>query len=170
MVLPLVALAVPAVLSGLADLPWSFLGISAHWMTEFLGGHGERFSISVAAISSAVGAAGIVTAYLMYVRKSISAEAVGSRFRPLHVLFTQKYYMDHLYESLFTVKFLHGGLARSLDWFDANVVDRGANTLGWVGRNFGRVPAQLQTGQTQFYGAVFTIGLVLVLGAFWVWG
>ncbi len=171
MVLPLVALAVLSVFSGLADLPWKFLGISAHWMTEFLTpGHNERFSISVAAISSAVGAAGVMTAYFMYVRKKISAEAMGSRFRPLHTLFTQKYYMDHLYESLFTVRFLHGGLARSMDWFDANVVDRGANTVGWVGRNFGRMPAQLQTGQAQFYGAVFSIGIVLILGAFWIWG
>ena len=169
-VLPLLALAVPAFASGLVDLPWRFLGIPAHWMSEFLGGEGEAFSSRVAAISSGVGAAGIVTAYLMYVRRSIAAEAVGRAFRPLYVLFSQKYYMDHLYETLFTARFFYGGAARMLDWTDTNVVDRGVNSIGWVGRNFGRLPALLQTGQLQVYGAVISAGLVVILAAFWIWG
>ena len=170
LVLPLLVLAVPAFASGLADLPGRFLGIPAHAMTGFLGGHGEGFSISVAAISSLVGAAGIVMAYLMYVKRSIAAETVGRVFRPLYVLFSQKYYMDHLYETAFTARFLYGGVARSSDWLDANVTDRVVNSVGWVGRNFGRLPATLQTGQVQVYGAVISVGLVVILAAFWIWG
>ena len=169
-VVPLAVLAVPSVLSGLANLPWNFIGIPAESMTEFLGGHAEAFSISVAAISSAVAAAGIAFAYLVYVNKAIAAEALGRTFRPAYVLLSRKYYMDDLYEDLFTSRFLYGGVARTADWLDANVVDRGVNATGWVGRNVGRVPSMLQTGQVQVYGAVISLGLVVIVAAFWIWG
>jgi hypothetical protein len=58
----------------------------------------------------------------------------------------------------------------TLDWIDRNVVDGIVDTTGWFGRNTGRAIAQLQTGQAQTYGAVFTIGVVVVAVVFMVWG
>ena len=47
------ALAVPAVFFGLADLPWDFLNIGAFSLSIFLGeAHPHEFNVGVAAISS----------------------------------------------------------------------------------------------------------------------
>ena len=167
---PLVLLAVLSLTSGLANLPGGFLGIPGHWMTEFLDGHGEPFSGGVAALSSIAGAAGIAFAYAIYVPGYISARAIGRTFKPLYILLSQRYYLDHLYEGVLTGRLLYRGVATTSDWLDNNVVDRAANTVAWAGWSFGHLPASLQTGQLQVYGAVISIGLITIMAAFWIWG
>ena len=182
MALPLVVLAIPAVASGVVDLPFSFAGIPAHWLTEFLlisqrsqvpgravfFGHHE-LDATVAMLSIGAAGSGILLAFLMYGMKAISAERVGRAFKPAHVVLANRYYMDRLYEDILIRKGLYAGLSRGAEWVDANVIDRVGNGLGWLGRNLGRAPAQLQTGQVQVYGAVITAGLIVLVVGFWVW-
>ena len=169
MALPLVVLAVPAVMSGVADLPIAAGGIPAHWMSEFLDEHAHEFDGMVALLSIGAAGAGIVLAWAMYAQKAISPESVGRAFKPVYTVLANRYYVDYLYEDILIRKVLYGGIARGSEWVDSNIVDRFGNTVGWVVRNLGRAPAQLQTGQVQAYGAVITAGLLLLVAGFWVW-
>ncbi len=170
MVLPLAVLAVPALAAGLTDLPWDWGVANAHALTDFLGGHGEEFSISVAAISSLAGAIGIALAYGMYVRRVLSPAAVVQRLGPLYTLLVNRYYIDVLYERVLvkTVYVTISGLI--LEVFDGQVIDRAGNFIGWLGRNVGRLPGAMQNGQVQAYGAVIALGTILILAGFWIWG
>ncbi|MEE9286218.1 MAG: NADH-quinone oxidoreductase subunit L [Dehalococcoidia bacterium] len=170
MVAPLAVLAVPVVLAGLADLPWNIVGFNAFSMTSFLTGHEETFSSSVAAISSAAGAVGIVIAYSMYVQGLLSPGAIAARLRPVHTLLVNRYYLDYLYERIIVQRVLVGAIGSATEVMDAHLVDRTVNAVGVLGRNVGRIPAALQNGQVQAYGAVISIGLVLILAGFWLWG
>ena len=167
---PMGILAIAAAFAGLANLPWDIPGIGAESMTLFLGGHAEEFSVGIAALSSAVGAGGIGLAWLMYLQGAISPATVGRAFRPLYSVLANRYYLDFLYERVIVGKLLLRILATLAEVIDTHVIDRTVNLVGWLARNLGRVPATLQNGQTQAYGAVISIGLVLMLGAFWIWG
>ncbi len=170
MILPLVILAVPAALAGLTNLPGEFLGIPHSPLDTFLGGEHETFSIAVAFISSVVGALGIALAYSMYVRGTPAPSMVGARLRPAYVLLANRYYMDTLYEQIITGKLLYRFTGGVLEFVDTHIVDRSVNTVGWLGRSLGRLPSAMENGQVQLYGTVVSIGLILILGAIWIWG
>ena len=172
MIGPMVVLAVLAVVAGFIVNPLTDLGIvPIHWLTHFLG-EGPvaveipAFDITLAAVSSIVAVAGIFVAYMMYQRRSWSADAVGRRLRPIYVVLSSKYYFDELYEDVLVRRIFYGGLARVLDWGDKNIVDRVANSIGWLGANVGGALRQFQTGQLQQYAAAISIGVVVILGLY----
>ena len=169
--LPLVALAVPAVFFGLADLPWDFLDIGAFSLSIFLGeAHPHEFNVGVAAVSSAVGAAGVVLAYSMYRLGAPSPAAVTRRFAPVYRVLANRYYIDTLYEEIIVRRLFIDGAGAVVEFIDTHLVDRAVNFTGWLGRNLGRWPSTLQNGQVQAYGAVIASGVILIAAAFWIWG
>lgn len=168
---PLVALAVPAALFGLADLPWDFMGIEAFSLSVLLGeAHPHNFSVSVAAISSIVGAAGVLLAYYMYRVGMPSPEQVTQRFAPVYKLLANRYYIDTFYEDVIVRGLFIKGIGSFTEFIDTHIIDRTVNMTGWIGRNVGQVPAALQNGQVQTYGVVLSIGVILIAAAFWIWG
>ena len=168
MVGPMAILAVFAVLAGLLASPIVDLGpIPKHWLVhDFLHSDAADFNIVIAAGSTLLALAGILLAYLMYLSKQISAERVGSWFRPLYVLFSRKYYFDELYEGVVTVRFFYRIVARALDWADRSIVDGAVRLVDQFGRNVGRGIAQAQTGQVQGYGMAVSVGVLAILGAY----
>ena len=171
MVLPLVGLGVAAIGSGYVANPLHNLGaIPAHWFVEFLGGHAEEVSLSLAAVSTVVALLGIGLAVLMYQANVLSPQAVGSAFRPLRDLLFHKYYMDELYENIVVVKFFQGGVVRFLDWVDREVIDRTGDFIGWLGRNTGCAMAPVQNGQVQAYGIAISLGILVIVGVYLVFG
>ncbi|MEC9438019.1 MAG: NADH-quinone oxidoreductase subunit L, partial [Chloroflexota bacterium] len=136
MVLPMLILAIPAVIIGfVANPPGELLGIKAHWMVHTLDHSlpdsmhhllkGESFSVPLAAVSSLVALSGIALAIAMYKPKPlISPESIGKTLRPIHTLLYRKYYFDELYEGIFVRQIYYRGLALASDWTDKNIVDR----------------------------------------------
>ena len=184
MVLPMVVLAVGAVVSGYVANPLGvsdkFLGIEAHWFSNFVtlpGLYPEKFSFSLAVISVIVGVAGIATAIAlgliqgtaMYLRPR-KPSGVGRPFRGVHKLLSERYYMDHLYEGQIVSRGIHRVFAGTMDWFDSRIVDNVAEFAGWVSRNIGRAISVFQTGQVQGYAVVVAVGVTLIVGAFLIWG
>jgi len=112
--------------------------------------------------------AGIATAWAVYGRKLLSAERLT--IKPVYQLVTRRYYMDDLYEVVFTGRVFYRVGCGTLDWLDRNLVDGVVDTVGWFGRNLGRAVAQIQTGQAQTYGVVFSIGVVLAAVGYILWG
>ena len=173
MVAPLVILAVPAVAAGfLANSIFDLGFIPAHWLAHFLdynpAVHVEAgsFNIIIAALSTLVAAGGISLAYLMYISRAVSPEAIAGALRPVHTLLYRKYFMDELYEDVIVRRAFYGWLSYALDWIDRSVVDKLANLLGWLGANTGTALRQAQTGQLQAYGMGISVGILIIFGIF----
>jgi NADH:ubiquinone oxidoreductase subunit 5 (subunit L)/multisubunit Na+/H+ antiporter MnhA subunit len=169
----------------------------AHGGGHEAAGHGaEHLAHRVAMFGgmAAVGV-GILLSWLMYGRRSISAEAMGRRFAPLYTLFRNKYYFDEAYSALivrpvlalsraflrFDLKVIDGAvngsafLTRFLSFvvgvFDAKVVDGAANGAADVCRGLGAAIRRGQTGRFQSYAMglaalSFLLILVRILGRF----
>jgi NADH-quinone oxidoreductase subunit L len=173
MAAPLVVLGIASALCGFMVNPVGIsLGvIPMHWFTEFLGHgpvdvHAEGFNVGIAILSSAVALAGIGLAYVMYYSRRVLPERVGQRLRPAYVLLSRKYYFDELYEDVIVRRAFYGSSARALDWIDKNIIDRIFNVTGWLGANIGGALRQLQTGQLQGYGAVISVGILVIIGIY----
>ena len=172
MVVPMAILAVLAILVGFITNPVVSLGVvPAHWFAHFMGEGWvyvkiPSFDIVLAVVSTAVAAAGIYVAYMMYYRQQWSAEAMGQRFRSAYTTLSRKYYFDELYEDILVRRVFYNGAARILDWGDKNIVDWVADRVGWLGANVGTPLRQLQTGQLQQYGAAISVGILIMLGLY----
>jgi NADH-quinone oxidoreductase subunit L len=137
----------------------------------------------------AVVAVGILLAWLIYGRRSISAEALGERFKPIYTVLWRKYYFDELYSAVFVrpcVAFaracgkfdnvvidgaVNGSafLTRTLSWFiglfDNTVIDGAVNGVADVTRAWGSAIRRVQTGRFQNYA----LGLVILSFVILMW-
>ena len=170
MIVPMVALAIAAVVAGyLANPQAEIFGIPKHWITEFLltapEGLGEAVDLTlwVALVSTLVALAGIGLATALYLRRREPLREPLEAAKPVHTLLTQKYYVDALYEDVIVRRGFYRMFAGTIDWLDRNLVDGFVDSVGWSFRNVGRAVAMFQTGQVQFYGVVITLGSVLIV-------
>jgi NADH-quinone oxidoreductase subunit L len=151
-----------------------------HWFSEFITigpSHElievhhtevESFNRVLALVTSVLAVAAIALAYLMYVSKTISPDAVVGPVRRLYEVVVRKYYFDDLYEDVLTRNLFYSKLAFSLDWLDTNLVDGIVRTADRAGRNVGRAMAQLQNGQLQGYGTIISAGVLVIFGIYLV--
>ncbi len=170
MTAPLVVLAVMALIAGVFNLPWKFIGLDHEIEHLLLGAlpnadvvDESKFRFGIAAASTAVALGGVALAWVVYGAKIIPSAFVARVFRPVHVLLENKYYADVLYERVI-VGFLFyqvgGGL---LAQFDRLVVDGAVNGVGYTARRGASILRYVQTGQFQTYGAVAFSGLVFMV-------
>jgi NADH-quinone oxidoreductase subunit L len=145
MTAPLTLLAIGSVLVGWLGTPklWN-LGAPFHWFESWLrpmfpvaaqaaaeGGHSAEWALM--ALSVAVAIAGIWIARRFYNDKPQIPEALEARFKPVHTLLYNKWYVDELYDFLFVNGLCKGG-GEALGAFDRTVVDGGVNGAGWLTR------------------------------------
>ena len=181
MVLPMVLLAVPAVVAGFLINPqWvKVFVIPKHWVTEFLVAGVEMaalpavvhldipdFNVGMAIVSTVVALVGIGLAALVYRGRTADTRDPLEAAKPAHRLLSQKYFIDVLYEDLIVRRVFYGGLVVVLDWLDRVVVDGVVEAIGFVLRHLGpQSVVRIQTGEVQAYGVLLTIGsLIIVLG------
>ncbi len=171
MVMPMVFLAILAVVSGWFNVTGGF--------GQFLG-HGETHSFAegffgilthpLPWISLILAGLGILLAYAMYGTKQLSAERVGSLFRPLYTMFNRKYWFDELYENIIVRLALLNGFFAGLQRFDDSGVDGVVNRVASGAVAGGRVIRQAQTGQLQLYGLVMGIGVLAIILVLYFFG
>ena len=171
MVVPLVVLAIPALLAGFFLNPPVDLGvIPKHWLThDFLRGESLELNGVLFAASALVTPAVLALGFWLYRSWWPSSDRAREAVSPATELLTRKYYMDDLYEGVVTVRLLYGWIARSLDWFDQAVVDGLVRLVDRFGRNVGRGIALAQTGQLQGYGVAISVGLLAIFAFYLVW-
>ncbi len=135
MTLPLIVLAIGAVISGWVGLPrlgewdWNWFGRFLEPVVHTVGGHSEAHHASVGleltlmALSVAVAAIGIFFAWRTYggAQGLVAGERWALRFPGLHRLLVNKYYVDELYDA--TVVRGTWATARDLFRFDAGFID-----------------------------------------------
>ncbi len=166
MVVPLLVLAVPALLIGFANVSGGVEHLLAgalplemrHALPEF------HFNWGIALGSLALALAGIGSAWLFYGARVLSAERVRLTLRPLHTLLERKYFLDDLFEGVLVRGLLYRVGAGALSLFDSLVVDRVPNEIARGLRLSSVGLRMLQTGQVQVYGAMAFAGLLLAGG------
>ncbi len=169
MVVPMVILAVLAVISGF----WNTGGGFAEFMGEHHAHAPGFFGIlgqGLPWLSLILAGLGILVAYAMYSKKWLSAERIGSMFKPLYTLFLHKYWLDELYENLIVRKALIGGFFAGLEQIDTGGVDGVVNAVAEGAYTEGGLIRKMQTGQLQLYGLFIGIGIVAIVLVLYIFG
>ena len=191
MTMPLMALAVGAVVAGFVGIPAALGGGNTieHFLepsftaaavagevageAQAVAGHeapegGEAHAsaaveLGLMAFSVLIAAAGIGLAWMFYVTSPEISERLAERFAGAHRTLSNKYYVDELYNSTVISGTMVGG--RALWGFDRNVVDGAVNGTGWL-TMFGSWLSGL-TDRTIVDGAVNFVGRTLQESSYW---
>jgi NADH-quinone oxidoreductase subunit L len=147
---PLVALAIPAMLIGLINLPFDFAhpyGFSAWTMfdLEYFETHPAVFNIPLAAGSSIAGALGLLLGFLLYRTYKAPAEDPFNNLGLVTTVLQRKYFLDDLYSGVI-MHTVRDRVAPAMYWINDHVIDRivylaGTSTTA-VGRGLYRVVDQ----------------------------
>jgi NADH-quinone oxidoreductase subunit L len=164
MVIPMVVLAILAIGSGWFNLTGGF---------NQLLGQGESHSLvqglfgilahPLPWISLLMAGAGILLAYAMYSAKWLSPERITRLFRPLHILFSRKYWTDEFYEEFIGSKILSNKLFAGMKFFDSKGVDAAVNGVADTVVATGRAVRKIQSGQLQLYGMFIILGVLAIV-------
>ncbi len=176
--LPLVLLAIPSVIAGYLIGPIVFGDyfkgvIHVLPQHDVLGEMAEHFhgplSFVVHALSGPavyLAAAGVFTAWFIYIKNPSIADNAARRFSGIHKLLLNKYYADDINQTLFA------GGARGTGWLfwklgdvliiDGLLVNGSARVVGW----FSGIVRKIQTGFMYTYAFSMIIGLLVLLSWF----
>ena len=180
--LPLVLLAIPSVIIGyIAIEPMLygdfFKGVifvnheahpTMHLMKEEFHGALAMVSHSLHSPVLYLAVAGVVSAWVLYIKAPGLPAKIAAAFRPVYVLFENKYYLDTIYYNIFAKG------SRALGTFfwkaiDTAIIDNGL--VNGSAKLVGAVSAQVRKMQTGFiytYAAFMVTGvLVLIVAFFW---
>jgi NADH-quinone oxidoreductase subunit L len=173
---PLIALAIPSIYAGWAYVePLLFGGFfdgaivvdAAHdplarLKEEF---HGPA-AFALHGLTAApfwLAAAGIVSAWYLYVKRPQLPEAIAQRLGGLYRVLVNKYYFDDLYQAVFAggARLLGGGLWKIGDVrvIDGFFVNGSARVVGW----FAGVIRHVQSGFVYHYAFMMIIGVFVLL-------
>jgi NADH-quinone oxidoreductase subunit L len=164
MSVPLLVLAVGAVLAGLLDLPFRSLEYLNHWLEPvFAGVHvpegsfSTSFALSTTAFVLAV--VGILVAISMYRRgiPSFDGDPLPERLGPLAKVFAHAWYIDE------SISEAVGGPGRRFaDWlsrtFDGGFIDGAVNGIGRVFRQGGAGLGEVENGLVRVYAVGIALG------------
>jgi len=171
MVMPMVILAILAVVSGFWNVTGQFGAFMGHGETHsFTQGFFGILTHPLPWLSLLLAGMGILLAYAMYSAKWLSAERVGRLFSPFYTLFSRKYWFDELYENIIVKIVLLKGLFAAFQVFDSNGIDGAVNGVADGAMATGRAIRRAQTGQLQLYGLVIGIGILAIILCLYFFG
>jgi len=171
MVMPMVVLAVLAVVSGLWNVTGDFGVLFGHGHTQgFAEGFFGILGHALPWISLILAGLGILLAYAIYSAKWLSAERIGAMVKPLYNLFLHKYWLDELYEQGIVKLVLIKGLFAGFQAVDTYGVDGAVNGLAQGAMATGRVVRKAHSGQLQLYGLFIGIGVIVIIACFYLFG
>jgi NADH-quinone oxidoreductase subunit L len=161
MTLPMLILGVLAIFAGYVNTPWfgTFLG---DWLTEGtdMPAHHEAPSW-IMIVATVVSLLGILFAWLMYGKKSLSRDWLSSRMPISYNVLFNKYYIDEFYQ--LTVVYATKVVSLLFKYIDRFIVEGAASAVAVLTQSVGKAGARLQNGQVQMYGAVTIIGLAALV-------
>jgi NADH-quinone oxidoreductase subunit L len=157
MTLPLIILAIPALLVGF-------------WGSPFLNNGFQRFlegatyeaaapNVVLTAISAVLAILGIATAWVMYGARAFVTEPL-LRFGNAYRVLSRRYYIDELY--MWLIDKLAIGVGMVISIFDRQALDQVGNGLAYLFAASGRGLRNVQTGRVQNYGLVLFGGMAVI--------
>ncbi len=165
MTVPLMVLAMLALVGGALNLPFSSdLHILEHWLEPSLFGHeavvtataGTKWALAIVAVLA--GAFAIVASYLVYRRGRLDPAVIETR------TLANGWYVDETYTNFM------GGPGRRLfeamAWFDRNVIDGTVRSIARGSESIGDTLRVLQPGFVRSYALGIGLGSVLLMAWF----
>ncbi|KKO18235.1 MAG: NAD(P)H:quinone oxidoreductase chain 5 [Candidatus Brocadia fulgida] len=170
MTLPLTVLAGLSFFGGFLGIPGAnalscFLApvLGGHGHAETAGHHGAWLPYLMMAVSTAIAIAGIFLAYQMYIKKPGVPQRLAERFRFVHTLLLNKYYVDEIYDALFvnpvkkiSAQFLWKGV-------DVRIIDGSVNGIARLVGGIGNILRLLQTGYIRNYAFYIVAGCIFII-------
>lgn len=163
MTISMIVLGILAVVAGYVNTPWfgTFLG---DWLVEgtHAYGHGHIEGPAwIMIVATAVSLLGILLAYLMYSKKSVSRDWLSSRAPILYNIVYNKYYIDEFYNmSIVYATKVFSIFLRYIDEFLVGGIVKG---VAAATQGIGKLGAKIQNGQTQTYASIAFVGLAVLL-------
>ena len=184
MTIPLMVLAVLAVIGGYVGMPHIFGATNyfEHWLEPVIHAGGSAMTThalstagdasmewTLMAASVTLAVIGIMLAWYFYRRSDSAATALKQKLSGLHRLLLNKYYIDEMYGAIVIRPVVYGSLFL---WkiFDVMVIDGLINGMATLGQDIGQTLRYAQTGRVRTYATIFAFGVVLLLGLFIEWG
>lgn len=184
MTVPLMVLAVLAVIGGYVGMPHIFGATNyiEHWLEPVIhaGGSGmTEHALSTAGDASmewtlmvasvALAFVGIMLAWYFYRKSESAAGVLKQKLSGLHRILLNKYYIDEIYGAIVIRPVVYSSLFL---WkiFDVMVIDGLINGIATLGQDIGQTLRYSQTGRVRTYATIFAFGVVLLLGLFIEWG
>jgi NADH-quinone oxidoreductase subunit L len=185
MTIPLCILAFLSIFAGWVGIPWLPGGYS--FFVFYHHPHHAEPNLILMAISFIVASSGIGLAYLIYYKGTPSPDKIRERFKPIHKVLYNKYYVDEFYnitivnpilklsDKLFkfdlgVIDWLVNGVGNSTvflsnvkEWFDSHIVDGAVNGVGYAIKGIGSAARKIQTGQLQNYAFIIFFAIVIIL-------
>lgn len=169
MALPLVILAVASIFVGFVGFPPEDGAVHHFLMKSFSHLHPHHVSMSMTyafgIISTIVALSGIAVAYVTYMRKSISTDALAARFSGLYQFLLNKWYIDEFFMAAVVNPFKDIAMFM---WkiVDIRIIDGTVNGVGTSISATSQRLRKLQTGMVANYALEIAIGMVVLLGVF----
>jgi NADH-quinone oxidoreductase subunit L len=116
------------------------------------------------AISSGIALAGIGIAAYFWLRNRRLADTLAERFRPVHTLLLNKYYVDELYDAAIVQPIKTVSTVALWKGADAGLIDGAVNGVGAAVRGGSSVLRRVQTGSVRTYALALFTGVVAILG------
>ncbi len=170
---PLMFLAFGAVFAGYVGIPpifWEHGDKIGEFLAPVLGhpeGHGTHAEeIFVILVSIAVAVTGWLIAYKMYIKNTELPQKLEARFKPIHTLLFNKYYIDELYSKTIVQPMLKAS-DKIILAFDTHVIEGIVNGVPNLIGAFSKRLRGIQTGMLSNYALVMAIGAVCIVGV-WI--
>ena len=128
--------------------------------------HDVAAELSLMAVSTLAGLAGIGLATFLFLRRPEVAETIAARFAGLHRLLLNKYFVDEAYDAAIVQPVKRTSAGFLWKGVDAGGIDGIVNAVGHVIRGFSAVLRRLQTGSVRAYAMSLLTGVVVIVGYF----
>lgn len=185
MTIPLCILAFLSIFAGWVGIPWIRGGYSS--FVFYHHPHHAEPNLILMLLSTVIAVSGIALAYLIYYKGMLSPDTIREKFKPIHKILFNKYYVDEFYnmtivnpilrlsDKLFkfdwgVIDWLVNGVGKFTvflsdmkEWFDTHIVDGAVNGIGYTIKAIGSAGRKIQTGQLQNYAFVIFFAIVIIL-------
>lgn len=172
---PLMILAVLSFVGGWVGIP-ALWGGGDHWnrfmapafrLAELPGEaavhHAATTEILFTVVSVLVSLVGIGLAYAFYLWRPGLADQAVSRFRPLHTLVLNRYFVDEVYRFLFVRPLVASSTELLWKGVDAWVIDGTIHGAAQLTRRLGNLFRKMQSGNIRSYASWVVIGALLLI-------
>ncbi len=171
MLVPLVVLALGALLAGFLGMPGR-LGVIQGFLEPVFGPADAVLGLAehglgavdyvLMAVSLVVAMCGIALAWVMYIWRTDLPGLAGAKLRLAYKVVYNKFYIDEFFGATF-VRAAVDGSRWVWHQFDEKVVDGAVNGTAWLWQWAGRTVRPLQTGRVQNYLLGMSIGLFVIV-------
>jgi len=129
---------------------------------------GASTELSLMAVSTLAGLAGIGVAFMIWLRRPAVADAFAARFSALYKLLLGKYFVDEIYDEALVQPIKKTSALLLWRGVDAGAIDGTVNGVGLVVRGWSAVLRRLQTGSVRAYAMSLFVGVVMIVG-YYLW-